>query len=162
MSEIKHVVIGGMYLPLDVEALESLPINPGGVIQFTFLYANISFAARYDEGEHGGRLRLVGDVGPLPYSAESPEARAGLAQIIRAANDVLGPCFRTAQGRILLGADASIARPVTAVSLIAQVAASLIPAKPYLDVISVYVRPPLEMARPGTSSVRPEWRRRRA
>jgi hypothetical protein len=162
MSEIKHVVIGGMCLPLDVEALESLPINPGGVIQFTFLFANISFAARYDEGERGGRLRLVGDVGPLPYSAESPEARAGLAQIIRAANDVLGPCFRTAQGRILLGADEQIAHPVTAVSLISRVAASLIPATPYLDLISVYVRPPLEKARPGTSAVRPEWRRRRA
>lgn len=161
MSEPKHVVIGGMCLPLDVEALESLPVNPGGLIQFTFFFSDICFAARYEAGETMGRLRLVGDAGPLPFSAESPEARAGLFQIMRAANDALGATFRAHQGRIVVGCDVPVAPPVTAVSLVAAVAENLIPAKPYLELISVYIRPPMEKAKPGVSAIRPEWRRRR-
>ncbi len=160
MPDPKHVVVGGICLPLDVESLEALPINPGGLIQFDFVYAHIHFAARYEEGEQNGHLRLVGDVGPLPFSAESPSARAGLSQIMRAAAEVLGPSFRMTQGRILLGHDVDVPRPVTAINLISAVARSLIPALPYLELIALYVRPPMEPAKPGTSAVRPEWRRK--
>jgi len=161
MPDSKQIRVGGIALPLDVAAIEALPINPGGVMQFDFAYADIPFSARYEEGGDTGRLRLSGDVGPLPFSAESPAARAGLAQIIAAAASALGPVFRLAQGRIKLGRDLSIPVPATAVGLITAVAGSLIPAKPYLDLMSVYVRPPLEPGKVGIGAVRPEWRRYR-
>ncbi len=160
MPDRKHVVIGGLCLPLDVEALESLPVDPGGLIQFDFAYQNIRFAVRYAEGETDGILKIVGDVGPLPFSAEAPAARAGLVQIVLAANDVLESRFRLVDGRILLGAETNIDRPVTATKLIAAVAAALITAQPYLDLISVYIRPPLAAAAPGEAALRPEWRRK--
>lgn len=160
MPQPNHVVVGGLCLPLDVEALESLPVNPGGVIRFDFSYRNIRFAIRYDELDHGGLVKVVGDTGPMPFSAEAPAARAGLSQIMLAANDHLGPRFRLAAGRILLGNEITVERPVTATKLIGAVASLLVPATPYLDLIAIYLRPPLEPAKPREPALRPEWRRK--
>ena len=97
----KHLNVGGFCLPLDIEALEALPVNPGGEFQFDFTFHDIRFAIRYEDLNDHGALRIVGDVGPMPYSAESPAARSGLHQIIRAANDVLEARFRVTQGRVV-------------------------------------------------------------
>lgn len=154
----KHLVVGGFCLPLDIEALESLPVNPGGVFQFDFVFHDIRFALRYEEHEEHGSLRMVGDVGPMPFSAESPAARAGLNQIAAAANQVLAARFRITLGRVVLGMEETVERPLTATKLIAQVAAVLVPAIPYLDLIAVYIRPPLAPARRGEPALRKEWR----
>lgn len=162
MAEVKKLSLGGFALPLDIESLENLPVPPGGIIQFDFSYRDIRFTCRYqeDDGGGGGTLRLAGDVGPLPFTAESPAARAGLGQIVIEANDVLGPTFRFSQGRILLLAGEPVAPPLTATHVVSAAAATLIPAAPYLDLIAVYVRPPLAPARPGESALRAEWRRK--
>lgn len=160
MPETKKVTMGGIALPLDIDGMETLPVPAGGVIQFDFSYRHVRFACRYQDGGVGGTLRLAGDVGPLPFTAESPAARAGLGQIVVEANDVLGPTFRFSQGRILLVAGEPVARPLTATHMVAAAATILIPATPYLDLIAVYVRPPLAPARPGESALRPEWRRK--
>lgn len=160
MAEAKKFTLGGIALPLDVKSLETLPLSPGGLIQFDFTWRQIRFTCRYQEGLDGGTLRIAGDVGPLPYTAESPAARAGLGQIAVDANDVLGPTFRFSQGRILMIAAEPVQRPLTATHVVAAAATILLPATPYLDLIAVYVRPPLAPSRPGESALRPEWRRR--
>lgn len=161
MAEAKKCTLGGIALPLDIESLESLPIPAGGIIQFDFTWRHIRFTCRYQEGTDGGTLRIAGDVGPLPFTAESPAARAGLNQIAADANDLLGPTFRFSQGRILLIAAEPVQRPLTATHVVAAAVAILIPVAPYLDLISVYIRPPLAPARPGESALRPEWRGRK-
>jgi len=158
MAEPKKLTMGGIALPLDIDSLETLPIPPGGTIQFDFTYRFIRFVCRYQHDERGGSLKLAGDVGPLPFTAESPAARAGLGQIVIEANDVLGPTFRFSQGRILVVASEPVQPPLTASHIIAAAAAILIPIAPYLELISVYIRPPLAPARPGESALRPEWR----
>lgn len=168
MSEATQLNLSGALVPLDIEALEALPVTPGGTMQFDFCYRNIRFAARYQEGETredgetGGVLKLVGDVGPLPFTAESPAARAGLGHIVVHANDLLGPMFRFANNRIVLSTKVEVAKPLTATNVISAVSRVLIPAGAYLDLIAVYVRPPLAPARPGESALRPEWRKTRA
>lgn len=158
MADPKHLIVGGMCLPLDIEALESLPINPGGVFQFDFIFHHIRFAIRYEEHDAHGSLRVVGDVGPLPFSAESPAARAGLNQIMSRANEVLAAKFRLGLGRIILGCENEIERPVTATKMIATVACHLIPCVPYLDLIAIYIRPPQAPAKRGEPALRREWR----
>ena len=157
MPDAKQLNLGGIALPLDIEAFESLPVAAGGTLQFDFAYRNIPFVCRYQEQD--GCLRLAGDVGPLPFTAESPAARAGLGTIVVDANDLLGPTFRFSQGRILLSGSVPVAKPVTATHVIAAAAAILVPAAPYLDLIAVYIHPPLAPAKPGESALRPEWRR---
>lgn len=160
MAEAKKFTLGGVSLPLDIESLETLPFSPGGIIQFDFTWRQIRFTCRYQDEAERGILRVAGDVGPLPYTAESPAARAGLSHIVNEANDVLGPTFRFSQGRMLMVAGEPVQRPVTATHVVATAATILLPATPYLDLIAVYVRPPLAPARPGESALRPEWRRR--
>lgn len=162
MAEAKKFTLGGVALPLNVDGLEQLPVSPGGIIQFDFSWRNIRFTCRYQEGETGGGvLRVAGDCGPLPYTAESPAARTGLGQIVVDANDVLGPTFRFSQGRILMVAAEPVSPPLTATHVVTSAVTILLPATPYLDLIAVYVRPPLEPAKPGDSPLRPEWRRHR-
>lgn len=147
-------------IPADLAAMEVLPLNSAGLFQCDFVYRDIHFAARYEGKDESGHMRLAGDVGPMPFSAESPAARAGLARIIVRANDHLGPVFRLVHGRVTMGGGRDLAGPVTPSDLMAAVAAILIPAVPYLDLMAMYVRPPLAPTKAGESAVRPEWRRR--
>ncbi|MBC7906313.1 MAG: hypothetical protein H7Y60_06135 [Rhodospirillaceae bacterium] len=164
MSEATQLNLSGALVPLDIKALEALPVTAEGAIQFDFSYRDIRFAARYQENDSatGGLLKLVGDVGPLPFTAESPAARVGLGYIMVHANDLLGSMFRFIDSRIVLSTKVEVARPVTATNVISAVSSVLIPAAAYLDLIAVYVRPPLAPAAPGESALRPEWRKGRA
>ncbi|CAA7612828.1 hypothetical protein [Magnetospirillum sp. UT-4] len=160
MSVPKHVVIGGICLPMDLESMETLPLDAGGVSKFDFVYRGIHVAVRYQEEGEASHAKLVADVGPMPFTAESPAARSGLGQIMVSANDALGACFRlTPAGRILLGGDITVVRPVTATHLFSAVATFLARATPYLDLIAVFVSPPLAGEAEG-GALRPEWHRR--
>ncbi|MGE5537565.1 MAG: hypothetical protein ACM33T_00235 [Solirubrobacterales bacterium] len=151
MPDQKRFSLGGSVLPIDIDAIESLPAT-GGVIVFDFTYRGIRFGVRCEEtGEGTARLKAVGDVGRVPFSAEAPAARAGLSAIILHGNDLLGQTFRLVDGRILLGGERILALPVTATRLVTALAEILIPAAPYLDLCDVYLAP--------DGSLRPEWRR---
>ncbi|ARJ64804.1 hypothetical protein WV31_03490 [Magnetospirillum sp. ME-1] len=166
MSKSNAFSLGGMSLPLDIDAVlegaEAPPLALGdGPVAFDFGFRFVRFAGRLEQaGSAAVQLKLVGDLGPMPFSAESPAARAGLARIVDAGNSVLGGgSFRINQGRILLGGEFAIATPVSAVRLVSAVTRFLAPAIPYMELIAMYVRPPLAPARPGESAVRPEWRK---
>ncbi|BAE49409.1 hypothetical protein [Paramagnetospirillum magneticum] len=165
MSKSKAFSLGGMSLPLDIDAVleeaEAQPLALGtGPVAFDFGFRFVRFAGRLEQSASGVQLKLVGDLGPMPYSAESPAARSGLARIVDAGNSVLGAgSFRLAQGRILLGGELGVPMPVSAVGLVSAVTRFLVPATPYMELISMYIRPPLAPARPGESAVRPEWRK---
>lgn len=165
MSKSNAFSLGGMSLPLDIDAVlegaEAPPLSLGdGPVAFDFGFRFVRFAGRMEQDGASVQLKLVGDLGPMPFSAESPAARAGLARIVDAGNAVLGGgSFRINQGRILLGGELFVATPVSAVRLVSAVTRFLAPAIPYMELIAMYVRPPLAPARPGESAVRPEWRK---
>jgi hypothetical protein len=166
MSKTHPFILGGKPLPLDLHTVwaddDGQPLSVGdGPINFDFRFRDVPFAGCTEES--GGRvgLKLVGDVGPLPYTAESPAARTGLVRIVEAANEAIGDAFRIHQGRVLLGIERGIPAPLTATGLVTAVATFLLPAAPYLELIAIYIRPPLAAARKGESAVRPEWRKAR-
>lgn len=167
MSKPKSLTLGGKPLPMDLQAVWTESEGPalslgGGTVKFDFGYRDIRFAAQLDHSGETAHMKLVGDLGPMPFSAESPAARMGLARIVEAANDHLGQgLFRVTQGRVLLGGDLEIPVPVTATGLVTEASRFLIPALPYIELIAIYIRPPLAPARSGESAVRPEWRKQR-
>jgi hypothetical protein len=164
MSKPSQITLGGKTFPIDLQGMAAdagSPLSKGdGLVQFDFNFRSIRIAGRYVEAGGSAHLKIVGDVGPMPFSAESPAARAGLARIVEAATSAAGPLFRITHGRILLGAEQDIVPPVTATALVSAVAHVLIPVTPYLDLIALYVRPPLEPHKKGEGALRPEWRRR--
>ncbi len=166
-AKTKTFTLGGKALPVDLHTVwtdddgQALTVSDG-VIQFDFGYRDIHFAGRLEQAAGQAHLKLVGDLGPMPFSAESPAARAGLARIIEAANADLGAeAFRVTQGRVLLGSDMAVAVPVSATGLVTPVTLFLLPAEPYLELIAMYIRPPLATAKRGESAVRPEWRKKK-
>lgn len=165
MQQISRFTLGGRTLPLDLHNVwvdaAGLPLTVAdGPIAFDFIFRDIRFAGRYEQNGEDALLKLRGDAGPMPFTAEAGAARFGLARIVEAACDLLGPMFRIDQGRILIRTERAIKAPVTACTLVAAVAEALLPAAPYLELITVYVRPPMSPAKRGESAVRPEWRRR--
>ena len=164
MSDIKSLSFGGQSLPFDIGAI----VDDDGVcltlapIQFDFSYHGIRFACRSEPSPEGNRLRLVGDAGPMPFTAESPAARAAIQAILDHANATLAPpqVFRCAQGRILVGAERPLPQPITAVALVAALTRVLAPIHPWLALLSEVVRPPLLPAKPGEGALRSGWRRR--
>jgi len=163
MPETKHLVFGGQSIPLDLGAF--VAAEAGALarklapIKFDFTWADIRFVCRCEDSGEILSLKLIGDVGPLPFTAESPGGRAALQAILDSANGVLGPIFKIGRGRILLNHDRTMPRPLTAAALVATAAILLIPARPYLDLIAEVVRPPLAPAKPGEGAVRAGWRR---
>lgn len=163
MPDPRHITFCGQPLPVDISTLVETETAALGLtlepIQFDFTYRDIRVACRCeDSAGETATLKLVGNAGVMPFTAESPLARAAIQQIVLAANDALGrPLFRLAHGHILLGSEAPLPRPVSATKLVSAIVAFLIPARPYLDIIAEVVRPPLA---PGDGGLRPEWRRR--
>ncbi len=167
----KHITLRGFTLPLDGVPLDvSDMIDQRGEamatamapIKFDFVYADIRVSCRCDQQDGGGsHLRILGNAGVLPYTAESPSARAAIHAIVEAANQVLGPTFRLTNGHILMSGERTLPPPVNATALVSEVVRFLVPAKPYLSVIADVVRPPMAPAEGGdTQPVRLEWRRR--
>ncbi len=167
MTKPKMFTLGGKSLPIDLQTVltgdDGQPLSVvDGNIQFDFGFRDIRFVGRVDEGGGRAHLKLEGDLGPMPFSAESPAARNGLARIVEAANDHLQEqVFRVAQGRILLGRDLDIPVPVSATGLIGAVTRFLLPTLSYLELIAMYITPPLASRKPGESAVRREWRKSR-
>jgi len=135
--------LGQRPFPIDAETIEEAVLAEGP-INFDFLYRGITFQARYEEDEQAALLRLVAEVGIMPYSAQSAEARRNVAYILSEANDTLGPLLRVSRNsRILLGATLSLEQPVTAVSFLVACAQFLLPVSPYLECLSLtYPVPP--------------------
>lgn len=166
MTKIMTFGSGGWALPIDPGSVlrdgsgKALPLADG-TTQFDFRYRDVRFVGRV-EVDHGSvTLRIVGDVGPMPYSAESAQARAGLARICAVANDSLKHArLRVVQGRILVGTDLALETPPTATGLVSAVVEFLLPTRPYLELIAVYLRPPLAPAKKGETALQPEWRKR--
>lgn len=143
--------VAGAPLPLEVG---SVAIGEDGHIEradgerplyFRFSALGVIFEA--DLADRSAPLRLRANLGKLPYSAESPEARR-LARTVIAATD------RLRRGHILLSEDHDMVlegeltppSPRTPVSVIATAVSLILDFKPYLDLlgeaVSVRRKPP--------------------
>ena len=137
-SAVKQV--GESSLPLEVG---SVSLGDDGHIRrsdedrplyFQFSACGIAFEANL--AHKTAPLRVRANLGKLPFSAESPEARR-LARTVMAATD------RLRRGHILLSADQDMVlegelnppSPRTPVSVIATAVALILDFKPYLDLL---------------------------
>ena len=157
------LTLGDRHFPVDIHALavDGEGHELGGSSQriaFRFTYRNVPFTARFEEAAEGPGLDLHGDVGPMPYSAESALARLELQTIVNAANEDLGNLLMIADGRILIVGSARLTSPVTAAALISSIVLFLLPLKPYLETFEVFLQPPGEAKTATQTALRPAWR----
>jgi hypothetical protein len=153
-----HLILGECRLPFD---------DSRGVghlrdkdFRFRFSYRQLPLTVTVRAEADRSRLHLAGDLGALPFSAESAVARAELQMVIESANNHLGGVFQVTEGRISLVGTHYIPNPLTAVGLVSGLAQILIPVRPYLETIEVFLVPP-DARHPGEGALRSEWRRPR-
>jgi hypothetical protein len=120
---------------------DALSLGPNGAIvhtpretlRFAFDYMGVTFNA---EGRRAGDrfvLTVAGDLGPLPFSAESAEARRMIQELIAASGASVVPAFAIGDDQsIRLCATLELMKPVSPVVTLTMVTELLLILKPWL------------------------------
>lgn len=111
--------------------------RPGRPVEFRFAYGGTAFAARTQSADDRPILHLSGEVGPVPYSAESIPVR-------RAAHALLRASWSLPHSRLIARPDARIQAvgrmplpaPLTPGALITAATAMVLDLKPYIELLA--------------------------
>jgi hypothetical protein len=111
-------------------------LEPELPVNFQFKWHGIPFTARVERSDAGPRLLLVGDLGPVPFSAEDAEGRRRLLSLAKWV-DAKGACrFAVGQRHHLnLLGESRIAAPLTGTTIVAAATNCLLEARPYIDLV---------------------------
>ncbi len=113
-------------------------------VDFSFEYRGFLFAVRAEPAGGGVRVRIHANLGDLPYTCESADKRANALVIVKAAAEALGGRIRITPGQsILLLEDFKVDGAFEPRTVLAKTVSLLIQAKPYLELLSVVVHPPV-------------------
>lgn len=105
-------------------------------VAFRFRYYGIPFDATMPMDDEG-RLQLTATLGVIPFSLENSFGRKAARAIIRRANMPNGRLHVDDQSRVHLEMTGIPAKPRTPVNVLSTVAALLMEAKPYLELLEV-------------------------
>lgn len=114
--------------------------SPGRPVAFQFAFLGIPFTAHTQTEDDHPILHLSGEVGPVPYSAESIPVRRATHAILRATWSL--PHVRLVAwpaGRIRATGRIPLSRPLTPVALISAVASVMLDLRPYLDLLGEFL-----------------------
>ncbi len=123
-------------LPLELGSIEVTedgrvaPSAGGRPLTFSFYYRGLPFAGEVGP-QDGATLRLVGEFGKLPFTAEMPQGRRAIRNLV--AESQRNPRIRfliTRAQDIRLAMEVTPPKPRTPVGLVAAVAALLLEAQP--------------------------------
>ncbi len=157
MQHSSNLILGALKLPFDaqcgVDTIERRDFD------FRFSYRQIPFAAHFRTRGGISAIEISGDIGPMPFSAESALARAELQAVLDAANAHLGEVFLLREGRIRIVGAVPVVPPITAVGLVTAITHFLLKRRPYLETIEVFLLPPGVALTSGEAALRPGWRR---
>lgn len=92
----------------------------------------------------GSDLRLAGEAGSLPYSAQSRWARLHAIKILESANRSLGGFSISRHQRIMVGANMRLTGPATPNALIAALTAFVLEREPFFKLLEMIVREPAD------------------
>jgi len=107
---------------------------PKAPLSFRFSWEKVIFTGKLSKIDDAHRLILLGEMGPLPFSAERPAYRDRLLSLIAWKTEerirfVLEPQHQ----RVYLMIDDILSEELTGVALIASATASLFHAQPYME-----------------------------
>jgi hypothetical protein len=162
MNEQSVITIGGITLPLGTTAADMVDQVTTQVklapIRFTFDYRQVRFTCNCDDREDGTiAVKLVARLGIVPFTAESAAARSAVQTIADSARRDLNGGVSISEGYVVAQFQTSLAKPISATSIISAVAITLIRLNPYLGLLGEIIELPLaQQAR--KSAIRPPWR----
>ena len=123
-------------VPLELGSLEItedgrvVPSAPGRTLTFSFFYKGLPFAGEVGPNA-GDSVRLVGEFGKMPFTAELPKGRHAVRQLIAASQRSQRIRFLvTKEQDIRLAMESVPPQPRTPVSIVSAVTALLVEALP--------------------------------
>lgn len=110
----------------------SMPKLP---ILFRFDWEQIQFSGRLNKLDDGHRLLLLGDLGPLPFTAEQPQYRERLLQLLAwdAKGERIKFVLEPTRHRIYLMIDDLLDQKITGQYLVSSTITSLLHARPFIE-----------------------------
>lgn len=134
--------LAGQQLPIDVPSVQ---ITPEGTLEardsdsaftFSFVSFGIRFEASVGKQDVDHFLQVEGNLGPIPYRAESPVLRSEILTIVRTNSEFDVPIFLiNAQRQLLVRVAVPVSPPQTAGALIGAAVQALVIMRPYLELI---------------------------
>lgn len=124
----------GLILPAD-----SFPVRLP--LHFRFSCFGVPFEAHAQRGADGTEVAVHGEVGPLPFSAESVQARQNITAILQSADVGSRARFVVGDGQaIMVEGRASLGAMPSPETIVATVATMLYPLKPYIELVDWFGR----------------------
>jgi hypothetical protein len=103
-------------------------------ISFRFAWCRIPFAGRIERAGDRLRLRVAGDLGPVPYTAEGADVRQRLLSLIRWSRRGGDYAFVASERHHLnLVGETEIAEPITGSGVLTGVTRLLLAARPHIQ-----------------------------
>ncbi|MBM3485927.1 MAG: hypothetical protein FJX67_04750 [Alphaproteobacteria bacterium] len=103
--------------------------------RFGFALFGVPFQATADDSGNGPTISIVGNVCPVPYSAESPARRVELGAFVALVQPPGNVRFAVDRHQMLtLVARGPVPQPTTPDTLVAAAVALLAPPRPYVEV----------------------------
>lgn len=108
---------------------------PKAPMSFRFIWEKMHFSAKLDHLDDQHRLRLLGSLGPLPFSAEKPGYRERLLRILAwdCDNDRVRFVLDPKRHHIYLMIDDHLANEITGLDLLTSAVTSLLYARPFIE-----------------------------
>ncbi len=120
-----------------------------GPVRFSFLWRDITFNGSLDDAKGAVMLVLSADLGRLPFSAESRQARVNLSALLETAGDCLGGMLGLdAHQHIKLAFETALDSDFSASTLVATITCFLVMGEPWVDLIKLLMPPPGTKALP--------------
>lgn len=116
----------------------------GNKFEITFDYMGFLFALKAGREEQQTVMHIRANLGSIPYTIEGNNRRADALSVLALAHAYLGGRVHVRGGqRILLSEQFEINEPLTPTLMITKATTLIVLAKPYLELLSEVVNPPL-------------------
>lgn len=124
--------------------------------QFHFVYKGIPFYGTVLGDEGGHELSLWGELGYIPFSAQSPSLRRNVLEIMRAARRMPNASMVQEPGqKILVLWQSSLGDPLTPESMVTEIVRFILECRAFVQLLGDYLNPPpvrAEVATYGTDA----------
>jgi hypothetical protein len=129
--------VGVSVTPENVKALIESH-TPRFPLSFSFNCYGVAFSADGVEGDEGPSLQISGNLGPLPYSAESPENRKAIGKILSMAPEFLNLRLSlSTRKEVVIKGELPLGGSITPSRIVATASAFVASAKPLIQVIKL-------------------------
>lgn len=103
-------------------------------VRFEFKYKGRNYIVQFQEEDNNAKLRLVCELGSMPYSIESRQARANLALILKKLSKYR-KLHLSQEQRIIYTKDDFLQAPVTAIKLLTSVIRAIVEFAGIIEII---------------------------